>query len=341
VAGHSGHLYVVTHTDLDGVGSAAAALVAFSRRPGEATIAYAEPYNVHEKLGELIEYFTPGDVLVVADLGPNRDSFPHTVKLVARAAGQGARVYWYDHHVWEPGEVRALEEAGATVVVDRGTCATGVVARYAPGHAGTTPPGFLGELERAVCAADLWRWDHPLAPKLYRVAESRPEGVGQEEWRNRLAAKFAAGTLWDEEMEARLDDYIRRELANYNVILSTVSLAEGSCRVAAAYKRRGPPANSFVAASLLARYDADIAAIVRDNGGLSLRSRGVNVREVAVRLGGGGHPVAAGAKVRLPLAVRLAAKLSKRVLTRHVARLVLRAAEEAGVCGPRGRPGIG
>ncbi len=328
----AGHLYIVTHTDLDGVGSAAAAVAVFGRRSGEYTVLYAEPYNVHEKIAEIAEYMEKGDILVIADLGPNRDSFPHAVKAIEGLAGKGVRVYWFDHHVWDPAEAEAVEKAGARLILDRTTCATGVVARYAPSILGVEKPPFFEELEKAVCAADLWRWDHHLAPKLYRVAEARGEGVRPEDWRNRLVAKFSEGTLWDEEMESRLEDYVNRELANYNSILKTVVVVDGACRVAAAYKERGPPANSFVAASLLARHDADIAVIVRENGGMSLRSRRVNVREVAVRLGGGGHPVAAGAKIKIPITVRLAAKLSKKMLSRHAARVVLKAAEEAGVC---------
>lgn len=329
-----GHLYVVTHTDLDGVGSAAAALVSYARRPGEATIIYAEPYNIHEKLVDIIDYVDERDIVIIADLGPNRESFPHAIQALARAASKGARVYWYDHHVWSQEEVEAAEQAGITLVIDRSTCATGVVAKYAPGHAGREPPGFLEELERAVCAADLWRWDHPLAPRLFRVADAR--GEDREAWRNRLVAKFAEGVLWDEELEEKLEEYVNLELANYNRILETAYVAEGACRVAAAYKGRGPPSNSFVGASLQARYDADVAVIVRDNGAISLRSSRVNVQRIAVLLGGGGHPAAAGARVRLPILTRIAAKISKKMLARHAARVVLKAAEEAGVCrGPR------
>ena len=329
-----GHLYVITHTDLDGVGSAAAALVSYGRSPGEATIIYAEPYNIHERLSDIIDYVEKGDIIVIADLGPNKESFPHAVQALTTAASKGARIYWYDHHVWDPGEAEAAEKAGVTLVVDRSTCATGVVGRYAPRHAGRDPPAFLAELERAVCAADLWRWDHPLAPKLFRVADAR--GEDREAWRNRLVAKFAEGVLWDEELEEKLEEYVNLELANYNRVLETVYVAEGACRVAAAYKGRGPPSNSFIGASLQARYNADVAVIVRDNGALSLRSSRVNVQRIAALLGGGGHPAAAGARIRLPVLTRIAAKLSKKMLARHAARVVLKAAEEAGVCrGPR------
>ena len=326
------HLYIITHTDLDGVGSAAAALIASGRSPGEATIIYAEPYNVDEALGEIAEHAGSGDIVVVADLGPNRDSFPGAVEAVRRIAASGARVEWYDHHVWDEQEKAQLESAGAVLHVDTSTCATGVVARYMPAERGAEPDPFLWELEAAVCAADLWRWDHPLAPKLFRVADRRGE-EGRDEWKDRLVAKFAGKTLWDEELEAALQEYVQRELENYNAILATVHVTPPPCIVAAAFKRRGPPSNSIVAASLLSRYSADIAVIVRDNGGVSLRSRSVDVREVAKLLGGGGHPRAAGARIRIGLATRvLATLLGKRRLAKHAAKLVRRAALEAGVC---------
>jgi len=328
-----GHLFIVTHTDLDGAGSAASAIIAFGRKPEEATIIYAEPYNIHEKLRDIAEYVGDGDILVISDLGPNKSSFEETVRILAEIAGRGGRVYWYDHHIWADEDVEAVEKAGARITVDTSTCATGVVARYATQHAGSEYTDYLRELESAVCAADLWRWNHPLAPKLFRVADSRYSDEDRSEWRDRLVAKLALGTLWDDEMEDRLQDYVSKELAGFNKVLSTTYVADGKkCRVAAAFKRRGPPSNSFIGASLLSRYQADIAVIVRSNGGISLRSRRVNVQLIARELGGGGHPRAAGARIRLPLWVRLGRIITPKILTRHVAKRILAVAEGGEAC---------
>ena len=330
------HLFIVTHTDLDGVGSAAAMLASTGRSPGEATILYAEPYNVHESLETVLEHAERGDLVAVSDLGPNRRSFPRAVEAVRGLTGRGVRVEWYDHHVWSPDEQEVLRRAGATLVVDTSTCATGVVARNAPRLHGTEPPAWLPELERAVCAADLWRWDHPLAPKLFRVADARHED-GREAWRNRLVEKLATGTLWDSELEEKLQEYITLELANYGRIMGTVYVTPPPCRVAAAYKERGPPSNSFIGASLLSRYRADIAVIVRSNGAVSLRSRTVDVQVIAKRLGGGGHPRAAGAKAGISIVVRIASViLGKRRISRSIAKRIRRIALREGLCqGPR------
>ncbi|MCE4600344.1 MAG: DHHA1 domain-containing protein [Desulfurococcales archaeon] len=326
-----GHLFIVTHTDLDGAGSAAAALIAYGRGIDESTILFAEPYNLDEVLSSLSGNLDSGDRIVVSDLGPNRDSIDNVLRLVGEFTGQGVAVDWYDHHIWPDEWREAMRRAGVRLTIDTSTCATGVVARYATKYNETEYTEYLKELESTVCAADLWRWDHPLAPKLFRVADTR-YNEGSNEWRRKLIAKFSQGVLWDEELDEKLQEYLNRELENFNKIISTTVVAEGECRVAAAFKERGPPANSFIGASLLSRYNADIAVIIRGNGGLSLRSRGVNVQIVALSLGGGGHPRAAGARLDIPLLVRLFGRLWRKAVPRYAARLVLKTAEETGVC---------
>ncbi|MEB3860762.1 MAG: DHHA1 domain-containing protein [Desulfurococcales archaeon] len=326
------HLYIVTHTDLDGVGAAAAVVRILGRVDGGYTTIYAEPYNVHERLEAISGHAERGDLVVVTDLGPNRDSFKHALKIVGDLTSRGVRVEWVDHHIWSGEDLQALEAAGARVWVDRNTCATGAVVRHFPRSHGTLADDYLLELERVVCSADLWRWDHHLSTRLFRILGSGDHNG--DEWRDKVLDKLARGILWDNELEERLQDYITRELEGYNRIQATVyTVSRRECRVAAAAKGRGPPANSFIGAMLLARYQADIAVIVRSNGGLSLRSRDVNVQPVASRLGGGGHPRASGARIEIPLYVRLASRIYPRALSWYAARIVYKAAMESGVCG--------
>lgn len=335
-----GHLYIVTHTDLDGAGSAAAALIAYEYKPEESTILFAEPYNLHEAVGSIAGYVEKGDIIVVADLGPSRDSMGETVRFLASATSKGVSVDWYDHHVWPVMEAEKVKGVGVRLTIDTSTCATGVVARYATRYNGKLQSDYLRELESAVCAADLWKWDHPLAPKLFRVSDTR-YGEGSDEWRRRLVAKLSQGVLWDEEMEEKLLEYVDRELENFNGILSKAYVVKGSCTVVATVKGHGPPSNSIIGASLLSRYNSDIAVIVRGNGGLSLRSKSVDVHVIAAAFGGGGHPRAAGGKLKIPLSSRILGRLWGRSVSRHAAKLILKTAEEAGVCtgNPRGLEG--
>ena len=326
----AGYTFVVTHTDLDGAASAALYLAIAGLTVNDAAVYFAEPYNLDETLREVAEHAEDGDVAAVMDLGLNRGRMRLVEEAVASLARAGVKVEWYDHHVWSPEERARITGAGAVLYVDTSTCAAGVVARYAPRERGRSPPPWAEDLVRATCSADLWRWDHPLSPKLFRVMGRSDE----ESWRLKVVDKLSRGILWDEELEARLEEYVNAELEGYGRVLATLyTLESRGCRVAAVYKKEGPPSNSMIGSTLLSRLDADIAVIARTNGAISLRSRRVNVQKVAAALGGGGHPAAAGAKVPVPLHVRLLRLITPRAYTRYIARLVLRKALEAGVCG--------
>ncbi len=315
------HVYIVTHTDLDGVGAAAAFLRILGVKPGRgATIIYSEPYNIDETLEALEEYVEGGDILAITDLGLNEDVREKTISIIGKLTGKGVRVEWYDHHVWREDELNSLKETGALVFIDRSTCATGVVVKYASSVRGVKPESFLVELESIVCSADLWRWDNSLSPKLFRAVGSREEA---REWRDKVLDKLVEGIVWDEELEARLQQYISEELKNMENILKTVHLEKtGKFNIAVVYKTEGPPANSIIGALLESRYEAHIAGILRPNGGLSLRSKTVNVQAIAAKLGGGGHYRAAGAKIDIPLWVKTLSKIYPKIASRHAAKTI-------------------
>lgn len=316
-----GTAYVITHTDLDGVGAAAAALRILGRKRGEgAVVLYTEPYALHEALEGLRDYLEKRDVVFVTDLGLNEENKREAISAFA-SVSRRASVEVYDHHVWDPRDASSLVSAGVKVYIDRSTCATGVVVRHATRARGMEPEPFLMELESAVCSADLWRWDHPLSPKLYRAVGTREEGRA---WRDRVLDKFVEGKLWDEELEGKLEEYYSLELRNMQRILSSVYVARaGDISVAAATREEGPPANSIVGAILLARYKAKIAVIARPNGSISLRSKSVDVQRIAASLGGGGHVRAAGARLSLPPYIKLLSLLTPRAMSWYAARQVL------------------
>ncbi|MEM1927411.1 MAG: DHHA1 domain-containing protein [Acidilobaceae archaeon] len=312
------HLYIVTHTDLDGVGAAAVLLRIAGRRLGyDATLVFAEPYDLHEALSSLAEHVERGDCVAISDLGVNPESWRELLRAVSLISSKGARVEWYDHHVWDSGEAEELRRRGVSIFIDKTTCATGVVARYAPILWGGEPDEYTARLVDAVCSADLWRWDNPYSPKLFRAVGAREASY---KWKARVVEKLASGVLWDEELASRVEEYVSMELENVSKALSTVSVMEArGVRIAVALKDEGPPANGILAAIMMARYSADIACIARPNGGISLRSRTVDVQELSRRLGGGGHPRAAGARIKIPLIVHIISRLLPRILTMYIA----------------------
>ncbi len=317
---------VVTHVDLDGVAAAAIYHRGRGLRPGADTVVlFTEPH----KLPKTLRSIDPGSVERVAlmDLGPNNDTIAGIYAAVERLSGRGVYVEWFDHHRWREEWVAAVRGAGATLYIDHSTCAAGVVAsRVAAGDE------FSSRLASAACAADLWRWDDPLAGRLYRVVE-RFRGRRGDKWRRSMLEEFVRGVMWWSELDEALREYLGREFRSFNEALRSVRIREaGGCRLAVTLKNPGPPNASIIAAGIMSRFNADVVAVVRKRGsrGVSLRSRNVDVRLIAQWLGGGGHPRAAGAPLHAPGLLMLLAVLVPRLKLWWAERLLSRVLEERG-----------
>ncbi len=320
----------MTHTDLDGIASAAIYLRLAGLEPDvEATVTMTEPYKLHKVLSD------PPDAqrIAIMDLGPNADTFDDVLRAVKRLTSRGVRVEWYDHHRWSLEWIRGLEDAGVKVFIDVSTCAAGVVARYAPKVLDAESDEFIERLVSATCAADLWRWDDPLAPRLYRVVD-RYRGAKGDEWKRNMIRGFWEGSLWWPDLDEALNEYLRLEFTGFSyAIKNTIVREYNGCRIVFTLKKPGPPNASILGNALLYRMNADVAVIVRRKShGMSLRSREVNVREIAYRLGGGGHPRAAGAPLRLPLHYRLLSLIYPKARLLYAARRLEKALRELGGC---------
>ena len=324
-------LVVVTHTDLDGVASAAIyyRLAGIDPAAPSTALFFTEPH----KLYKVLDTIPRARRLVIADLGPNKGTIELISAKIRELVNTGVRVEWYDHHRWDESWLKLIRDAGAKLHVDTSMCAAAVVAKYAPDELEVDADEFSEKLARITCAADLWLWNEYMAGWLYRVVE-RYRGKKGDEWRRMMVKGFYEGSLWWPELEEALQEYIKREFDGFNRSLkSTTVITAEDCVIAGTLKHPGPPATSIVAAGLLSRYNADLAVVVRRYGtGLSLSSRRVNVREIAARLGGGGHPRAAGAPLNMPLLWKLAALLVPRLKLKWALRAVSSAVRELGGC---------
>ncbi len=321
--------YIVTHTDLDGVSSAAIYLRLSKKKLNEVHVIFAEPHHLSHVLREL----PGGSHVVIADLGLNEDTMEAIAREVERIQKHGGRIEWYDHHVWPKEWIERLEESGAKLYIDTSTCAAGVVAKYVADRAEKTRDSFVDELVKATCAADLWIWNNPLAPKLYRVA-GRFKGPRGDEWRRYMLERLVEGELWWDELNDILLDYIHREFRGFQEALSTLRIENTSnCRIAYVIRTNGPPSAGILGSTLLGRYRVDIVVIIRTWGnGISLRSQNVDVSRIARKIGGGGHPRAAGAALNMPLIYRLISIFWPKIRLRYAKKLVEAAVEEIGGC---------
>jgi oligoribonuclease NrnB/cAMP/cGMP phosphodiesterase (DHH superfamily) len=328
-------IYIFTHTDLDGVGSAAAYLILKGKKPDDpdVIVTYVEPYNIHQKITDYIPYIDKQDKIIVTDIGINPKVYNELIGVLKEIRNRNGTIEWYDHHRWSNEWIKEFKELGINLHVDTSTCATGVVAKYATPETEMNSElvNKLKELVYAVCAADLWKWDHYLAPKLFRIVTLN--GSQGEIRRNMVLRKFTSQKLWDDELEELLEEYVNIELENYSKLdRGLVRMCGKQCCIGLTIKTKGPPTNSFVGSYILSRFNVDIACIVKSNGSLSLRSRRVDVQKIALKLGGGGHPLAAGAKIDLSPVDLLLFKFYPKLFLRRIGRRIIRIVESNQTC---------
>ncbi len=288
---------IVTHTDMDGVGSAAVYTYLAGEKPER--VIYTEPYLLAEAFSVLRR--AGAEKIAFMDLGMNPGVFEAAKRFAEEMARRGVRIEWYDHHVWSDEWIRGIRESGVDIHVDRSTCATGVVAKYAPRRRESVDEDFLREVVGGVCAGDIWRFDHWRGPWYLRLVRRRDS----DEWRNHVLETISSGKAWIDEFTEKVKERFEEELRALSIVEKKIKVyrADG-VRIAVIPWTRGVEA-SFSAALALGRTGAEIAAVVSRDGKISLRSTGYNVRDIALILGGGGHPRAAGARVHIPVIRRL------------------------------------
>lgn len=325
------HYVVITHTDLDGIVAAAVYLRLAGAKLGvDAVVHFAEPYKLHKVLSQIDAYNTTR--VAIMDLGPNTTNFGDVAEKLRELIRRDVVVEWYDHHRWYDEWINQLKDIGVHLYIDTSTCAAGVVAKYAVEELEAQSDEHIKELVAATCAADLWRWDNPLATKLYRVVD-RYKGRKGDAWKRKLVIGFSEGSLWWPELDEALEEYLKLEFEGFTKALRSVIVGDkAGCRFVVVLKHPGPPAASIIGNSLVDRYGADFVVIVRRGGskGISLRSKVVNVREIAVKLGGGGHPRAAGAPLNMPWWARLIARIYPRYKLAYAAKLIEKVLGEIG-----------
>ena len=314
----SGVEAIITHGDMDGV--AAAGLYLYLRGNPESVVYLTEPYNLHSTLNHAVS--SRYERLVITDLGVNPSTYRELVEKLRAIRELGTGIVWYDHHVWNENWVKGVREIGVELHLDTSTCATGVVAKY-------TEPlrqvdhEYVDQLVRGVCAGDLWRFDHWLGPYYIRLIRRRDK----DSWKKRVLLYIASGQYWSSEFNSKVERHVDLELSLLSDKLVVYTKNINNYYRVAVVEDEEIIDSSFIAPYVMGRYNANVVVVASSNGKISFRSRGVSVRDLAVRLGGGGHSYAAGAKIRIPWYIRLLSKIQRKLLLVYVANLITRELE--------------
>ena len=289
--------HIVTHTDIDGIGSASLYIYLQGERPEK--IYFTEPYLMDRTIKSLIDIKT--NKIVFMDLGMNNRFYPLIRGCLKEIINKGVDVEWYDHHVWEKEWINGMKAIGVRLYIDRSTCATGVIAKYAPRRRNNVKQDFIDELVNGVCAGDLWKFDHWRGPWYLRLVRRRE----QNSWRLHVIDTLSQGILWKDEFTENIVAKLDKELKVYNDVIHSLYIKKLNGLKIVYLPYHDLVDTSFIASLALGRTNADIAIIVSRDGKLSFRSTRYNVRELAVKLGGGGHIKASGAKIKIPFKIKI------------------------------------
>ena len=277
---------LITHTDLDGIASAALIWRAVGE-PGK--IYFIQPYQ----LGSVLDKVPNRAVVYISDLGINAETYGKIVENVRRIIASGGKIRWFDHHVWDKRWVNELNNLGADVYVNTSTCAAGVVMKYLPVNG-----EGVEDLVTAACSVDLWLFNDWRGNFLARYVGCK----GGWRWRAEAVKllKDFRGELSHDIIE-KVSNVFDKELRVYSKVVREAGIKHiDGVRLAYYFKNNDEHVTSFIGNLMLNRFSADVALICKYKS-VSLRSKSFNVREISKALGGGGHPQAAGARIKPPL----------------------------------------
>lgn len=308
---------IITHTDLDGIASAALIIKHLrGTKVEEVDIRFAQPNRLHRALKGL-----SCSRLYICDLSINKTTYLPVVEELRRLVGSGTKIYWFDHHIWDDSWIEELRGLGIKLYVNSSTCTAGLIALYLD----LKDPGSHA-LVRATCSNDLWMFNDPLGSFLSRYVACKKGN----KWRKHLINKLIDfdGEI-DEEILRCAEAVVDRDLTIMDKALkNSIVVNVNGVRIVFTMKYTDESSISYLAHYLMSKTEADIAIVCKENG-LSIRSKDLNIRDLAVRLGGGGHPKAAGAPFKLPILYKLLLFLGlKKFVLRYCSRVVIKELKE-------------
>ncbi|MUN29542.1 DHH family phosphoesterase [Sulfuracidifex metallicus] len=310
--------YAIVHNDFDGTASAAVYARAVGYLPKNTF--FTEPTRLHNFLNKL--ELRGVKKIVLADLGANGSTIDQVTERLSWIVSQGVEVEWFDHHVWKQEWKDKVTQAGVHLYHDTSTCGAGVV------HKVKNPQDeFSSKLASADCSVDIWLHNDPMGEKLRRVVENSPD----YSWKLHLVETFFKGELWNDEFQKILEDKIDEELKGYKKLEKYFKVIDiDGKKVAIAIRWRGPPDISYASQYIMSRTGAVV--FVSANGkSISFRSSTYEIRRFALEFGGGGHPLAAGAALRVPALHRFFRRIGiRKFMMNWVTTRVEQAVKKAG-----------
>ncbi|MFB6126095.1 MAG: DHH family phosphoesterase [Halolamina sp.] len=248
-----------------------------------AALVPTSPRDLASDLATVADLVEPGADVFVCDLCP--DEFAAVADAVDALVASAGEVRWFDHHQWDDEVAAAVREAGVDLVVgeSEAECTTDVTLRSVDYE---FPERFV-DLAAVTRDHDLWLKEDDRSDDLADYAT----WADAEEY---VAVVGAHGVDLPESVRAFLNErrVEKRRLVEKAVERASVHEVD-DWSVGVTYGR----CSQNEVAETLREQGCDAAVVVKPYGSVSIRgSEGgfERAHEVAGRLGGGGHPQAAG-----------------------------------------------
>lgn len=290
-------IVALTHgRDLDGIASAAI-IYRFSKiRNYKCKLYFSEPYNLSENLEKILSFERVFDELIIADIGLNRGVSSVIISLLRKIKERDVLIKWFDHHVWDDDLVESVRKIVDILRVDSKFCAAELV------QINLLPKDSIAR-RIALLARDMdfWLKKDELSVKISKIIKFSNIS------KNEIVEKLSEGIFWNKRFQEIYDklsvlekEIVRKALKNietYHVKKLKVAFVKGKV-----------PAGLI--ADTLAEKNYDIIVIISPTGKISLRrgKESINLVPIAKKLGGGGHPYAAGAMLNYNAIDRFLAK---------------------------------
>lgn len=280
---------IITHTDADGLSSAA--LVAHSTDHHTQTETLVQPIDYHGayRFEHVVEDLRTTTLLNEIDLYVCDFALDEPVDGLRNLGVRVNTAQWFDHHQWDDDTAAAVRDAGFDLVVDEDECtASLLVSELGPFNARHE------ELAHVTKDIDLWIRDDPRSAKLNTFA-SMVDGPWEY-----IATVLKCGPSLPDDILNRIEQRTAEDVKLEQAAVGRAkTIFVNGIKVGVTYSRGGRSSNIGNGLVEEVPEDYDIAVVMKSHGGIGIYSHSdrtgfARCHEVARELGGGGHPTAAG-----------------------------------------------
>ncbi|NPA99506.1 MAG: phosphohydrolase [Crenarchaeota archaeon] len=298
---------VISHWDLDGLASAAI----LALRTAPVKIWLASVTAVPRYLRKALEEYSP-DQIWISDLNPQASQISDLRMLIKQASIEGVKIRWIDHHEWDRSIYDLIHQYDETVwyLVDPSTVTADLVARKF--RVRDNP--YINDLVSLAIDDDFFLNRYDLTIRWRRVLRWYSWNIRYKALNSFIGGEISPywmNKLYEDEVKNLYENLIREALGRMDIIekngIKIIIFQDVDPKVhpgelTDAAKKNGVTADIY---------------IVRYPRGASLRSDYYDVSLIAKKLGGGGHPYAAGipGKINISKIIEMVAHTYKQRMT--------------------------